>query len=139
MTSLVIRVHGIPKPQGSARAFMPKGWTRPIITSDNKGLKPWRQLVASATSDAVRESSWTVPQGGVRLVIDFYLPRPKAIGTKTVPHTKKPDVSKLARAAEDAICGVAYNDDAQVTQLQARKFYAAVGEAPHAVIVVTPL
>lgn len=138
-SSLTLRVVGIAKPQGSARAFIPKGWTRPIITSDNKGMKPWRDLVASTASDAVQAASWVLPQGAVRVMIDFYLPRPKALRKHTPPHLTKPDLDKLTRAVKDAIRGVVYNDDAQVTELKARKFYAAIGEAPHAVIVVTPL
>ncbi len=34
-------VYGRPVPQGSTRSFIPKGWTRAVITTDNKKLKPW--------------------------------------------------------------------------------------------------
>jgi crossover junction endodeoxyribonuclease RusA len=139
MSALTFTVVGIAKPQGSARAFIPKGWTRPVITTANQGMKPWRNLVASAASDAAQAAAWVVPAGAVQVVVDFYLPRPKSLGKRTPAHTKKPDLDKLARAVKDAISGVLYNDDAQVSALQARKFYTAPGEAPHAVIAVTPL
>lgn len=29
-------VLGTPQPQGSAKGFVPKGWTRAVITTDNK-------------------------------------------------------------------------------------------------------
>ena len=61
--TLTFTVAGIAKPQGSAKAFMPKGWTRPIITSDNKNLKAWRDLVASAASDAI------VAAGGTEVIV----------------------------------------------------------------------
>ena len=41
-------VYGDPSPKGSARAFVPKGWTRPIITSATKGLKAWEGKNAAA-------------------------------------------------------------------------------------------
>lgn len=138
MNSLSFRVYGVPMAQGSAKAFMPKGWTRPIITSTNKNLKAWRGLVASAASDAIQASGWQQSEGGLRVMADFYLPRPKAL-RKEKPHTKNPDLDKLIRAVGDALAGVVYRNDSQVTQLRVTKAYAAAGEAPHAVIVVTPL
>ena len=47
-------VHGTPQPQGSAKAFIPKGWKRAIITSDNRSLKPWRQDVSAMASEAMQ-------------------------------------------------------------------------------------
>jgi hypothetical protein len=39
MTDAVsFRVLGLPQAKGSTKAFMPKGWTRPILTSTCKGL-----------------------------------------------------------------------------------------------------
>lgn len=139
MTELTITVVGIARPQGSARAFVPKGWKRPVITSDNRSLKGWRDLVASAASEAIQASGWTQPEGPVRLMANFYLPRPKSLAKKDRPHVTKPDLDKLARSLGDALSGVAYKDDNQVVQLKCSKAYAAPGEAPHAVIVVAPL
>ncbi len=38
-------VYGVPIPQGSTKAFVPKGWTRPVVTHDSARTKPWRQAM----------------------------------------------------------------------------------------------
>ena len=140
MTPLAFRVIGIPQAQGSARAFMPKGGRFPVVTSSNPKLRGWRHLVSDAAGRAVADAGGQLmTEGPVRVVVEFRLPRPKALGKKDAPHTKAPDVDKALRSCLDAMSGVVYRDDSQVSQVKASKFYAAVGEAPHAVIVVTPL
>lgn len=138
MTELVFTVFGVAQPQGSARAFMPKGSRFPIVTSDNPQLKGWRQLVAQAASQALAGAG-QFEEGPVRVVAEFYLPRPKSLKDKPAPHMTRPDVDKLARAIGDALTGVVWRDDSQVVQLKVSKFYAGVGESPRAVIAVTPL
>src|ERR1700693_1389314 len=74
-------VYGKPEPQGSTRAFIPKGWNRAVITSDNAELKPWRQQI---TRTAIEE--FPKQNGGrcdpiardvpVFVRMDFYLKRP---------------------------------------------------------------
>lgn len=140
MTPIAFTVYGVAQAQGSARAFMPKGGRFPVVTSSNPKLRGWRHLVADAAGRAVAESGGQIiADGPVRVLVDFRLPRPKSLGKKDAPHVKAPDIDKAVRSCLDAMSAVVYRDDSQVTQLQARKFYAAVGEAPHAVIVVTPL
>lgn len=64
----------------------------------------------------------------------FYLPRPKGhygIGKnagKLKPsapkeHITKPDLTKLIRAAEDALTKLAWNDDAQNIRISGEKYY----------------
>lgn len=136
--ALTFTVFGVAQPQGSARAFMPKGARFPVVTSDNPKLKGWRQLVAEAASRTLRGRG-TFASGPVRVCADFYLPRPKSLGGKPKAHMTRPDVDKLARAICDALTGVVWGDDAQVVQLQVRKAYASVGDSPCAVIAVSPL
>jgi Holliday junction resolvase RusA-like endonuclease len=124
-------VVGIAQPKGSTRAFLPKGSTRPIVTSDNPKIKGWQQLVA--------EQAQTVAAGGlflgaVALAIDFYLPRPKTLPRRVVEHCKKPDLDKLVRSVNDALTGILYGDDAQVVAIRASKRYALGIDAPHAII-----
>lgn len=143
MRSLTFTVVGVSQPQGSTRAFVPKGWTRPIVTSANPKNKGWRDTIASAASFALQapEHAGRVFAGPVALDVTFYLPRPKALLTKRlaavdVPHTKKPDTDKLVRSTKDALSKVIWHDDSQVTDLVARKRYCADGEHPRAVITV---
>jgi Holliday junction resolvase RusA-like endonuclease len=129
--------HGIPQPKGSAKAFIPKGWKRAIVTSDNSKNKGWQQLVAEAAGAAIgMANDFRLIDGPAALTVVFYLPRPKAIKNKIVPHTKKPDLDKLVRSCKDAMTGVVFRDDALVTEITARKCYARPGESPRAEISV---
>ena len=143
MTTLHFTVVGVPVPKGSTRAFVPKGWSRPIITNDNPKTKGWQQLVAEEASRAIQ----TLPGGvfhvldtGVRLTVAFYLPRPKKFqkrGTNP-PHLTKPDLDKLLRAVKDALKSVAWHDDSQVVDVVAMKRYAGIDDVPHAEIWIEP-
>lgn len=125
--SISFTVHGVAQPKGSTRAFVPKGWTRPIITSSNKNLKGWEQTIRAelqvvmATTD--RATLAAIFESPVAVGLRFHLPRPKSKPKAKYP-TTKPDVDKLARAAIDALSGVAFKDDNQVVAVQARKVYA---------------
>lgn len=131
--------HGKPEPQGSAKAFIPKGWTRPVVTGDNPKVKAWRKVVAQAAQVRIAELGWhlqSLPTGPVAIAVRFDLPRPKSKGVRAAPHVTRPDVDKLARALCDALTGVLYADDGQVVCLTATKRYASFGSEPGAVVSV---
>lgn len=113
------------------RAFTPKGWTRPILTSDNPNLKQWRQLVADAAGEVATGEMFTE---AIVLSLVFYLPPPKSKPKAQVYPTKRPDLSKLVRSTEDALKGVLWLDDSQIVDLLVRKRYSGVG-APTGVFV----
>jgi Holliday junction resolvase RusA-like endonuclease len=122
-TILSFDVLGTPQSQGSIRAFIPKGWKRPILTSTNKELKPWRQEVASNAHTAMMESCIEgCIEGPVRVEALFYFCRPKS-RKKERHKTTAPDIDKLARALLDAMAGTVYMNDAQVSQLWVSKFF----------------
>lgn len=132
--TLAFTVYGEAQPQGSAKAFIPRGWSRPIITSDNPQLKSWRQLVAEAANHALgllAPADRVLLQEGVRLTIAFYLPRPKSLPKRLTAHTKKPDLDKLIRSCCDSLTSVVFRDDSQVCELVTTKAYAREGEPPH--------
>lgn len=143
---LEFTVIGLPQPKGSTKSFVvrPKGGGPPraVTTSDNPKNKGWQQTIANtAALELLREQNadCRFVEGPVAIYVDFYLPRPQTLLTKSKaplahPHTKKPDLDKLARAAKDALKGVVWTDDSQVTDLIARKRYCAAGEFPRAVI-----
>lgn len=129
---LAFVVYGEAQPQGSARAFVPKGWNRAVVTSDNPNLKNWRQLVAEAANRALgNRPTAELFLEGVRLTIAFYLPRPKSLPKRQTAHTKKPDIDKLVRAICDALSQLVFRDDSQVCELVTAKHYAAEGQPPH--------
>lgn len=128
---LEFTIYGEAQPQGSAKAFIPRGWSRPVITSDNVRLKSWRQLVAEGAQVALMklpERDRVLALGGVRLTIAFYLPRPKSLPKKRTAHTKKPDIDKLVRSVCDSLAQIVYADDRQVCELVAVKQYVAHGQ-----------
>lgn len=129
MTCLELTVWGVAIPKGSARAFVPKGWTRPVITSDNKSLKAWEAVVRAELQRVMAESDRALLlalfDAPVALTFVFHLPRPKSATRRDVRPTKKPDLSKLIRATEDALSGVAFRDDARVIRIAAEKVYAS--------------
>jgi crossover junction endodeoxyribonuclease RusA len=113
-----IFVYGLPKAQGSKKAFVVKG--RPIIVDTNsKELKVWRYAI----STTARNSSFRmVKDGPVAVTAVFYMPKPKK-PLFSKPAGRVGDLDKLARSLLDSLTGVAYTDDAQVTTLHVSKEY----------------
>ena len=99
-------VLGLPAPQGS-KTHVGDG----RMVESSKRVKPWRRQVAAAYAD---RNFGDMLDGPVSIIVDFYLPRPKAhYGTgrnrgqlrpsaPTRPAVK-PDVDKLARAVDQPI------------------------------------
>lgn len=133
-TGLTIRVHGIPVPQGSMKAFNRRGGGPPIVTSDNPKTRPWKAAISAEAAVAVAKAGLEDPAFGrdpVAVAITFRLPRPKGhFGTKgLLPSAPKypgvhPDLDKLARAVLDAMTGIVFRDDAQVVAMEVYKRFA---------------
>jgi len=120
---LTFTVYGVPIPQGSTRAFIPKGWTRPIVTADNAKTKPWRQAIVDSAREQMRGCGPLL--GPVELTVRFYLPRPKSAPKRVLVPAKLPDLDKLVRAVCDALTAAGvWRDDAQVVQVLASKAFA---------------
>lgn len=134
--SIRFEVVGIAQPKGSARAFLPKGSTRPVVTSDNPRAKGWQQLVAEQAQHVAAGGLFVGP---VSLWIEFYLPRPLTLPRKVISHIKRPDLDKLARSVNDALTGILYRDDSQVVEIHAYKSYAIGITAPHAYVTIREL
>jgi len=116
------------------RAFIPKGWKRPVLTSTTASVKEWEQTIRSVAQDYAD----TYTTGPVRVRLRFALPRPQRLSRQASrTHTKRPDVDKLCRAALDALTGVLWKDDSQVYALTALKAYAKQDHAPHVVVTVS--
>ena len=135
---IAFTVHGTPIPQGSMHAFTPKGWKRPILTSDNRKTKPWRQEIAGSAQAAMRdvEMGTILRTSAVRVECQFYFARPLSLAKRVTQKMTKPDLDKLARALLDALTGICFEDDSQVTQLWVNKHF---DRQPRAEIRVTRL
>jgi Holliday junction resolvase RusA-like endonuclease len=140
-------VVGVPIPQGSMKSFVVRrkrdGKLIATTTADNPLTKGWRQTVAEMAARTLRleENAGIYFTGAVAFEVTFYLPRPvKLLSGKYagdgVPHLTRPDLSKLLRAAEDALSQVVWGDDSQITDLHGRKRYCPIGEHPRAEILV---
>lgn len=123
---IAFTVFGTPAPAGSKRALLAPGSSRPVVVDASTSTKPW-QAAVRAEAAAVMDGRPLI-NSAVWVEMRFFFPRPKAhYGTKglreSAPEyrTQKPDVIKLARAAEDALTGVLWRDDSQVVSAQLRK------------------
>lgn len=136
---LSFRVHGIPRPAGSKRAFVLPGTNRAIVTDASKHAKTWKDDVKGA-------ALWEAPDKPINAPIEmnviFVMPRPKAhyrtgkFAGEVKPnapdqHTKMPDATKLMRGTEDAMTGIIYADDNVIWKQVVEKRY---GEVPGAII-----
>lgn len=117
---VVFFVPGTPQTKGSHRAFVVKG--RAVMSNDNPKEKGWRATIGIVAHEAMGD--WPLFDGPVRIELTFYRPRPKAhLNSKgeikprfgaALPDTK-PDWDKMGRSVGDALNGICYRDDAQIT------------------------
>ena len=70
-------------------------------------------------------------QGPLTMTVDFMMPRPKAhYGAKGLKsnapfyHEKKPDIDNLIKGLCDALTGILWDDDTQISVLVATKKYS---------------
>lgn len=111
-----------------------------VATSDNPQVKSWQSRIAFEATTALRQAKRTAIVGPVSVQAEFYLPRPTGLPKSYAgPHLKKPDADKLLRSLLDALTGVVWQDDSQVTSIIAGKAYASLGDPPRAVITVRPI
>ena len=131
-------VPGVAAPQGSKR-YLGRG----VMVESSKRLPGWR---ADVRGTALARLPQPV-SGPVALVATFCFPRPKAhyrtgkyaeLLRPAAPgaweHTNRPDVDKLLRAVLDALTGVVWLDDSQVTRVFGAKRWCDPGEPPGAEI-----
>jgi len=118
---IAFTVDGTPVTQAGMRAVATAGGMRQI-TSGGKGLMFWRTRIAQEASSAMNGAALLT--GPIRVTARFTLERPKSRRRAEHFPDRKPDVSKLARALEDALSKIVYGDDAQIVDLHVTKRYA---------------
>jgi len=125
-------VAGVPAPQGSKNAY--RRGNKVVLVESSKKVKPWRAAVANAATIAYLR---TEPiDGPVSVEVEFILPRPKSLLKRVKHMVKRPDIDKLLRSTNDALTGIAYQDDSRIVSISAVKRYARPDEFPGAVIKV---
>ena len=134
-------VPGLPRPGGSKTATLirRKGGEivmkngRPLITTrdDAKGNKEWKAQVAYFANTHYQGQPLDCP---LAIEVTFVMPRLKGhfgsgknanVLKANAPafHTVKPDCTKLLRAAEDALTGILWRDDAAISLQIVRKVF----------------
>lgn len=133
MMAIEFFVPGKPAPGGSKKGYS-RGKHTSIVDANDK-VKPWMTQVAFFAAE-----NYTGPllEGPLSVTFVFFRLRPKGhfgtgrnsgmlkVSAKIAPDGR-PDVLKLARAAEDALSGVVYKDDAQIVD---EHLYDRYGERP---------
>jgi crossover junction endodeoxyribonuclease RusA len=122
--TLTFTVVGVPQPQGSSRAFVPKGWNRAIITSANSKLKPWRQEIAGTALAAMAESKiGLLEKVPISIDASFFFDKPKSAKKSLWYKITKPDLDKLLRGLLDGMTGIVFGDDSQVIECRVSKHF----------------
>lgn len=104
-------VHGPPVPKGRPRTFTRGKVTRTITP---QRTRDYESMVAEHALSALRVQhggSWPM-DARMHVMVDAYMPTRRLV-----------DVDNLAKAALDAMNGVVYDDDSQVSRLTIERHY----------------
>lgn len=119
-----------PRPSVALRGTVPVAYYR----DPKKKLKIWKTNIQV---EAEVHPCWP-KDVSLSLQLAFYMPRPKAdFNAKgevkdRAPkwHTKKPDVDNLVKAVQDALEGILWENDSQISILVAKKLWDDTGNTP---------
>jgi Holliday junction resolvase RusA-like endonuclease len=125
---MMIRVNGLPAPQGSKTPTGNGG-----MRESSRAVGPWREAVRTE----VQRAGGAQLAGPVAVSVQFFLARPAS--RRDAYPAKRPDLDKLCRAILDGLkAGGAYRDDGQVVSLTAAKFWAHDGQPAGCMIAAGP-
>ncbi len=136
-----ITIPGEPATKGSTRSFTSARTGKVVTLPASNRTDEYEARVKLAARQKWEGKPTRLP---VRLCITFWLKRPKShyrsgrysryVRHKApFEHVKRPDLDKLLRAILDGLTGVIYEDDSQVYDIKASKFYS--GEPRTALLV----
>lgn len=134
LVELRVVVVGTPVAQGRPRFTTRGGFPRAY---DPPKSREWKQHAAALYRLAMTAQNVDqFPEGRpVEVELLAVFPRPKAERNRPMGRkVTKPDVENIAKAAMDAATGIVYADDAQVTDLIARKRIAGSGATPCVIV-----
>ncbi len=138
-------VHGVPVPEGRPRHKLLGRWMQvgrqkvlanpKIITYKPTESEQWCKTVKQM---AMRGRPSSLMTGSLELWCIFYMPRPKSKPLHRFPdHIYKPDLDNLVKSIKDAMEGVVYHNDSQITVEHIQKLYADDG-LPRVIVRVKP-
>lgn len=121
-------VAGVPRSQGSKRAFINKHTGRAVVVEQaGAELKSWRESVRSEAQRVGSLAHWPVLDGPIACNLVFYLPRPASAPKAVTVPFKGLDLDKMIRAVWDAMTGVLFTNDSRIVAVAAQKLFAAPG------------
>lgn len=124
MNPLTFSVPGDPVPQPRPRVSTRGGFARAYVPGKHP-VHAYRQAIAAAALEAGATPTTTEP---ITVILDLVFARPPSHLTKKgvrkgAPLLPRFDVDNCAKAALDALNGVAWADDSQVARLVVEKTY----------------
>jgi len=128
MEAIEFTIPGLPVSQPRQRHSVVAGHVR-NYTPGNHPVQTFKAACRLMAASAIRKPL----VGPVEIEISFHFPRPSNKTWKTRPmpaevKVTKPDLDNLAKAVMDALNGVCWVDDAQVSRLVLSKWIVAGGE-----------
>lgn len=139
MTTRVVSftVLGSAKPKGSHDPMRNPHTNEIYLRPASAGLKAWEHQVRTEAARAIALNGIFFTEA-VRVEIAFTFRRPVSVSVKKRPDMiVAPDIDKTCRSCLDAMTGILWRDDAQVTQLVASKAYGAADQPSRVEITVT--
>jgi Holliday junction resolvase RusA-like endonuclease len=123
---LETRVFGLPIAQGRPRAFKTRAGQ--VRVYDPANARDWKRTVQAQV--LTQKPSQPV-DGPLKMTLQFILPRPRSLPKRDLFPERRPDLSNMLKAIEDALNGVVFRDDSQIVRMELAKDY---GPAPGVVI-----
>ena len=142
---ITFTVPAVPVAQPRQRQRVVKGKGGKIFAHNYTPTKhPANAFKATARMAAQQAYDGSPLQGPVYVSMLFVMPRPKAMQWKRKPmprewHDKKPDCDNLVKAILDALNGLMWGDDCQVSAAPPVKVIASGDEQPHVEVAVMSL
>jgi Holliday junction resolvase RusA-like endonuclease len=90
------------------------------------------EMLAWTAAFKAKPTGWEPIVGPVRLEIAVYQRVSKS--SKTAWSITKPDLSNVVKSIEDALLGLAYEDDRQVAEIEASKWECAKDKEPYVLV-----
>lgn len=119
VSDIEFEAFGLPKPQGSKKAFKTKQGRIVLVEAAGKPHKVWREVVAEAARVVAPQEPLLGP---IRVEVELFLPRAKSNNDQFPIYRN--DLDKLVRSVLDSMTGIIFKDDGQVVQLIASKHYS---------------
>lgn len=122
-------VPGHPHAQGRPRFARFKNFVRTYEDQESTDFKSRVAFFAKKSGVEI------LAEVSIALEIDIYLTRPKKYYSKKYPPSSilcwsRPDTDNFIKGISDALNGIAYSDDAQVSVIKARKMFHEIGGSP---------